>query len=67
MIKVTKVNGYNRSCNECSNRNYKSKFDPPETKPVDIYELEIGTFCIALCRNCLRDVREQTTEFLEKN
>lgn len=67
MITVTKVNGYNRSCNECDARNYKSKFDPPEAKPEDIYELTIGTFCIALCRKCLREVRDMTTEFLQKN
>lgn len=67
MITVTKVNGYNRSCNECGVRNYKSRLDPPEAKPEDIYELEIGTFCIGLCRKCLREVKEQTMDFLEKN
>ncbi|MBE6774373.1 MAG: hypothetical protein E7544_09145 [Ruminococcaceae bacterium] len=67
MITVTKVNGYNRSCNECQARNYKSKFDPPEAKQEDIYELSIGTFCIALCRKCMTEVNACVAEYLDKN
>lgn len=46
-----------RSCNNCSARNYESNFVFNDDKIVDIlYELQISTMCICLCRDCLESL-----------
>lgn len=53
-----------RSCNNCSARNYEGYFSC-ESKIVDeLYELQVSTMCICLCRDCLEDLQNIIGNFL---
>lgn len=53
-----------RSCNNCSARNYKSSLSY-ESKVVDkLYELQVSSMCICLCRDCLEDLQNIVGNFL---
>ena len=45
-----------RSCNNCSARNYESTLLFDGNIVDKLYALQIGTMCICLCEDCLREV-----------
>lgn len=57
-IKITKEEG-TRRCNVCLNANY-ARFGTG--KVVDIYEVECGCLCMALCEDCLKTLANKINE-----
>ena len=49
---IIKLINQSRSCNECGVVNFDSKFGKKTNKPI--YEVVIGSTCIALCEDCLK-------------
>ena len=53
-----------RSCNNCSARNYKSSLSYGSKVVDNLYELQVSSMCICLCRDCLEDLQNIVDNFL---
>ena len=59
-IVVKRVTERIRSCNSCGAKNYGCE------QIEALHELHVGTLCVVLCENCMREVAEKINEHLTK-
>lgn len=52
------------SCNNCSARNYKSKLSFDNNEVDKIYELQVSSMCIYLCKDCLEKLYWHISDFM---